>query len=139
MVSTGFPALLVPLNSLQSIRRIQLKTHFLEEILQDTGMLYAFTLDTESPKSTVHVRAFAPALGIPEDPATGSVAGALGAYLSRHQVIHENKLDSIQIEQGIEMGRPSLIQVKVIQKDGVISKVEVGGKSRTLIEGVLTL
>jgi len=139
VVSTGFPALLVPLTSLDRIRAIKLKTHLLTEVLQGTNMLYAFTLETESPESTVHVRAFAPALGIPEDPATGSVAGALGAYLAQHQLIDEKRLDRIQIEQGYAMGRPSLIQVKVDQKDGVISGIEVGGKSRILIEGVLTL
>ncbi len=139
VVSTGFPALLIPLKSLELIRRIQLKTHLLQGILQDTGMLYAFTLETEAPESTVHARAFAPSLGIPEDPATGSVAGALGAYLAKHQIIEEKKFGRIQIEQGYEMGRPSLIQVVVGQKDGVISKIEVGGKSRILIEGILTL
>lgn len=139
VVSTGFPALLVPLKSRDRIRGIKLKTHLLNEVLQGTNMLYAFTLETESPESTVHVRAFAPALGIPEDPATGSVAGALGAYLAQHQVIDEKRLNHIQIEQGYAMGRPSLIQVKVDQKDGIISGIEVGGKSRILIEGVLAL
>ena len=139
VVSTGFPALLVPLKSRDRIRGIKLKTHLLNEVLQGTNMLYAFTLETESPESTVHVRAFAPALGIPEDPATGSVAGALGAYLAQHQVIDEKRLNHIQIEQGYAMGRPSLIQVKVDQKDGIISGIEVGGTSRILIEGVLAL
>ena len=102
-------------------------------------MVYAFTLETEAPESTVHVRAFAPSLGIPEDPATGSVAGAMGAYLANYQIIKDQGLRHIQIEQGVEMGRPSLIQVKVDQKDGVITGIAVGGKSRVLIEGILTL
>jgi len=139
VVSTGLPALLVPLRNLELIRQIQLKTHLLKEILQGTDMLYAFTLETEAPESTAHVRAFAPSLGIAEDPATGSVAGALGAYLAKHQIIEEKRFGRIQIEQGYEMGRPSLIQVKVDQKDGVLSRIEVGGKSRILIGGVLTL
>ena len=139
VVSTGFPALLVPLKNLEWIRQIQLKTHLLKEILQGTDMLYAFTLETEAPESTAHVRAFAPSLGIAEDPATGSVAGALGAYLAQHQIIEEKRFGRIQIEQGYEMGRPSLIQVEVDQKDGVLSRIEVGGKSRILIGGVLTL
>jgi len=139
VVSTGLPALLVPLKGLDGIRGIKLKTHLLSDVLQGTNMLYAFTLETESPQSTVHVRAFAPSLGIPEDPATGSVAGALGAYLAKYQVIEAKKLNHIQIEQGYAMGRPSLIQVKVAQKDGVFSGIEVGGKSRILIEGILTL
>ena len=137
VVSTGFPALLVPLRSLDLIRRVQLKTHLLNDVLQGTDMIYAFTLETEAPESTVHARAFAPFIGIPEDPATGSVAGALGAYLAEHQIIAEP--GRIQIEQGYEMGRPSLIQVKVDQKEGVISGIEVGGKSRIVIEGALTL
>jgi len=137
VVTTGFPALLVPLTGLDLIRRVQLKTHLLNDVLQGTDMIYAFTLETEAPESTVHARAFAPFIGIPEDPATGSVAGALGAYLARHQIIAEP--NHIQIEQGYEMGRPSQIQVKVDQKDGVISGIEVGGKSRIVIEGVLTL
>ena len=47
-----------------------------------------FTFETERPDATVHVRMFAPALGVPEDPATGSANGALDAYLVHHAATH---------------------------------------------------
>ena len=67
------------------------------------------------------MRLFAPALGVPEDPATGSAAGWLGAYLLRHRVLGD-ALD-VRLEQGHEIARPSLLRVRADE-----SGVEVGGR-----------
>jgi trans-2,3-dihydro-3-hydroxyanthranilate isomerase len=85
----------------------------------------------------VHSRAFAPFIGIPEDPATGSAGGALGAYLVQHKVIEDVDLSSIVIEQGFEMDRPSAIQVNVKQVGGEIHSIQVGGQAVTVLEGNL--
>ena len=53
----------------------------LDPIEKDVHCIMVLTLETESEKSDVHTRMFAPRLGVPEDPATGSASGGLGAYL----------------------------------------------------------
>ena len=64
---------------------------------------------------------FAPSLGIEEDPATGSAAAALGGYFGIRD--QRNGLLQWQIEQGIEMGRPSSLIVKTFKKEGLIQKI----------------
>ncbi len=141
MVSTGFPALFVPLKDLQSVKNIKLNSAKLEEVLEELGtdMIYAFTLETVHKGYTLHARAFAPAVGVPEDPATGSASGALGAYLAKHRVIEKEILGQIKIEQGYEMGRPATIHVQVEQAGDEIKSIRVGGQSVTVIEGRLKI
>ena len=130
--STGFPALLVPINSLRAMQRIVLNLSLLKVLLEETGvdMIYPFTRQTLDQKSSVHARGFAPFIGIPEDPATGSVAGALGYYLKDKDPKEENVI----IEQGYEMQRPGLIFVRM---DG--TKIQVGGKTRMVFKASLYL
>jgi len=86
---------------------------------------YIFTTQTVEPTSTVHGRMYAPWQGIAEDPATGSANGPLGAYLVRHGVSDGKRIVS---EQGYEMGRPSLLYVRVGGSRNAITSVHVGGR-----------
>lgn len=86
---------------------------------------YIFTTQTVEPGSTVHGRMYAPWQGIAEDPATGSANGPLGAYLVRHGVSDGTRIVS---EQGYEMGRPSLLYVRVGGGRDRITSVHVGGR-----------
>ncbi|HEY8830667.1 MAG TPA: PhzF family phenazine biosynthesis protein [Candidatus Limnocylindria bacterium] len=86
---------------------------------------YIFTTQTVEPGSTVHGRMYAPWQGIAEDPATGSANGPLGAYLVRHGVSDGKRIVS---EQGYEMGRPSLLYVRVGGGRDRITSVHVGGR-----------
>jgi trans-2,3-dihydro-3-hydroxyanthranilate isomerase len=136
VVTTGFPALFVPVNSLNIINRIAINTQTLNEVLEPLGidMIYPFCRETFNPDNTVHSRAFAPGLGIPEDPATGSVAGAMGAYWASHT----NEVDmSMIIEQGYAMQRPSLIHVEVSNRE--IQKISVGGQCQSVFIGLMDL
>jgi len=137
IVSTGFPALYVPLMSLEVLQRVELNLTVLREILGNVDMIYVFTGETVESSSTVHSRSFAPFIGIPEDPATGSAAGALGAYLVQHQVIEKLDPSAIVIEQGFEMNRPSKILVNVGKTGGKIDSIQVGGQAITVLEGNL--
>ena len=130
--STGFPALLVPINSLRAMQRIVLNLSLLKVFLEEAevDMIYPFTRQTLDQKSYVHARGFAPFVGIPEDPATGSVAGALGYYLKDKNPKEKNLI----IEQGYEMKRPGLIFVSM---DG--AKIQVGGKTRMVFKASLYL
>jgi trans-2,3-dihydro-3-hydroxyanthranilate isomerase len=86
----------------------------------------------------VHVRMFAPLLGVPEDPATGSANGALGAYLVQHRVVPlDRPTVSIVSEQGSEIGRPSTLYVEVDHQDGTPLQVRVGGSVVPVAEGVV--
>jgi trans-2,3-dihydro-3-hydroxyanthranilate isomerase len=131
-VSTGFPALLVPINSLRAMQRIVLNLTLLKVLMEEAGvdMIYPFTRQTLNKNSSIHARGFAPFIGIPEDPATGSVAGALGYYLNDKNSAEKN----IIIDQGYEMKRPGLIFVKV---EG--AKIHVGGKTRMVFKASLYL
>ena len=137
IVSTGFPALYIPLTNLKAVQNVELNLPVLKEVLGSVDMIYVFTSETLEPRSTVHSRAFAPFIGIPEDPATGSAAGALGAYLVQHQVIENFDPSAIVIEQGYEMDRPSTIQVSIGKTDGEIDSIQVGGQAITVLEGNL--
>ena len=135
--STGFPALLVPINSLRAIQRINLNLSLLKDLLDEAGvdMIYPFTQDTIELSNSIHARGFAPFIGIPEDPATGSVAGALGYYLNDKNV--EDK--EFVIEQGFEMKRPSHILVKITRTQENENVICVGGKIKAVFKGLLSV
>ena len=78
-------------------------------------------------------RVFAPALGVPEDPATGSAAGPLAVHLARHRRIAFGQ--EIQISQGAELGRPSLLRAHVHGSAERIERVEVGGSAVIVARG----
>jgi len=139
IVSTGLPAILVPLKNCEALAKIKPSLPDLEKILTDTDLIYLFALENPDIEATVYSRAFAPFIGIPEDPATGSVAGALGSYLVKHRVIADEYAENILIRQGIEMGRPSSLLVRIGAYEGNIGSVQVGGTARLIIEGVLKI
>jgi trans-2,3-dihydro-3-hydroxyanthranilate isomerase len=71
------------------------------------------------------LRMFAPGLGVPEDPATGSAAGPLACHLCRHGLVPWGT--ELEITQGVEIGRPSTLHARADGRDGVAELVEVGG------------
>ena len=76
-------------------------------------------------------------MGANEDPATGSASGPLGCYLVTHGLVAADKAGSIVSAQGVKMGRPSRIHIKIDQAGGEISRVRVGGTSVLVGEGRL--
>ncbi|WP_099827573.1 PhzF family phenazine biosynthesis protein [Oceaniglobus indicus] len=85
--------------------------------------------------ASVHARMFAPLDNIPEDPATGSAAAALGAFLSQ---IEDRSL-TLLLEQGVDMGRPSRIRIDTEVIDGLCRSVRISGNAVRIMEGRLTL
>jgi len=140
VVSTGFPALLVPVGSLQAMKEITLNSQTLHEILEplEIDMIYPFCRETVRTENTVHSRAFAPGLGITEDPATGSVAGAMGAYWASLENNQDIEIAMV-IEQGYEMERPSIINVEVSKQGGKAQKIRVGGQTQPVFTGRMNL
>ena len=83
--------------------------------------------------AVVHARVFVPALGVPEDPATGSAAGPLAVHLATHGVVAWGT--EVEIHQGVSMGRPSLLRARALGGPGAIERVLVGGSAVAVAEG----
>jgi trans-2,3-dihydro-3-hydroxyanthranilate isomerase len=83
---------------------------------------------------------FAPDLGIVEDPATGSAAATLAGYLAIASAEHRGTRDGTlawRVDQGVEMGRPSLLELSADLRDGAVTAVRVGGSAVLVSEGTL--
>ena len=98
-------------------------------------MCYTFALEAVAPDAAVHARSFVPDLGI-EDPATGSAAGACGAYLAANGKL---PAPTFIVEQGMEMHHASRIEVSVEMEGGKPKVIRVGGQIAPLIRGTLRL
>ena len=137
IATTGHHQLLVPLRDLAALRACRIDSAAYDR-LQASGApdsLYPFALETRDPRNQVSVRLFAPAAGVPEDPATGSAVGWLGAYLARHRVLGTGDLD-VRVEQGHEIARPSLLRVRA-RGTGDALEVSVGGRVIPVARGEL--
>jgi trans-2,3-dihydro-3-hydroxyanthranilate isomerase len=141
IISTGLPFLAVPIRALADLRRCRVNAALLAEIYQRAGATgcEAFTRETiEIGEARAHARMFAPGDNIAEDPATGSAAGALGAYLVYHGAANVEAVDGrfrFVIEQGDFIHRPSRINIEVNGKPGTIDEVRVGGPSVVVARG----
>lgn len=143
-IATGIPTLAAPISSLDLLASCQpdygrIRTTHTN---LDAFSVYPFTRETREPSAAAHARLFAPDMGVAEDPATGSAAGSLGAYLVYHGALDTRfRTDAgaheFIIEQGDFMRRPSRISVEVIGGAGVIAGVRVGGTSIVVAEGEL--
>jgi trans-2,3-dihydro-3-hydroxyanthranilate isomerase len=90
------------------------------------GGILVFCPETYHPENNLNVRVFVDLYGIPEDPATGSGNGCLVAYLSKYRYFGSDNVDA-RVEQGYEINRPSLLQLKAYLEGDTI-EVFVGGK-----------
>jgi trans-2,3-dihydro-3-hydroxyanthranilate isomerase len=148
VVSTGIKQLFVPVRSLEEVQKLQpseqnvsLMNAVCEELDPDTQCTYCvmtLALETVSEDADVHTRVFAHQHGVPEDPATGSQSGGLGAYLVKHGVIEATPPTTHMVsEQGIETGRPSRIYIEVDGEPDDITMVRVAGEVVPLVESVM--
>jgi trans-2,3-dihydro-3-hydroxyanthranilate isomerase len=141
VVSCGVPFLFVPLRTLDAARRARPRADLIEQAGADgvPPQVFIFTREVEHAGSTVHSRMFAPGLGITEDPATGGASGPLGCYLVRHRLVACDTSVEIVSEQGIEMGRPSFIRIRIERSGDDITAVRVGGQCHFMGEGFIEI
>jgi trans-2,3-dihydro-3-hydroxyanthranilate isomerase len=137
IVSCGVPFFYVPLRSLDAAHRARPRVDLMERVAEEHGIppeVFVFTREVEHEGSTVHSRMFAPGLGITEDPATGAASGPLGCYLVKYGVFPDGNIVS---EQGVEMGRPSFIHIRIETEGEQITAVRVGGRCHFAGEGFI--
>jgi trans-2,3-dihydro-3-hydroxyanthranilate isomerase len=143
IISTGLSFLAVPVRALADLGHCRINSTLLTEVYERaaaTGCL-AFSRETiEIGAARAHARMFAPGDNIPEDPATGSACGALGAYLVHHGVAGIEPVEGryhFVIEQGDFIKRPSRIGLDVKGETGRVEEVRVGGPSVVVAHGEL--
>ena len=137
-VSCGLPFLFVPLRDRDAVRRARIRMDHWESTLKSywAPQLMVFSRDPEQPGADVRARVFVPGLAVPEDPATGSAAVALGGYLAARESASDASFRWL-VEQGVEMGRPSYLHVEVDKAGGEVTAVRVGGECVLVSEGTI--
>ncbi len=137
-VSCGLPFTIIPLRNLEAVKRARFRTDLWERLLagSEVHLVFVFGLEAEDPTHQVHARMFAPGVSIAEDPACGSGCAALGGYLGMRDPSASGTLRWV-VEQGYEMGRPSILHVECDKRDGAITAIRVGGSSVLVCQGEL--
>ena len=138
VVTTGVPFLYIVINSLEAMGKINLRLEIWGKHFKGTKaeQIFVISPETQYDGSTVHSRMFAPAFGIAEDPATGAASGPLGAYLVKYGLAEAGDMVS---EQGIEMGRPSFINIHIGVDGDTFTDIVIGGECVYMGYGTLVL
>lgn len=134
-VSTGLPEIIVPLKSLEAVKKTRINKDKYYELIKFTNAksILVFSPETYKSENHINVRDFADYYGIPEDPATGSSNGCLASYLVKYRYFQKSEIN-IRVEQGYEINRPSLLYLKANDSHGKIN-VRVGGKVEKIAIG----
>ena len=145
VVSSGLPVLFVPLETRRAVDAVTFELSGIRPVLArhrlDDLPVFTFSLEAGHDDATAYSRMFAPAFGIPEDPATGGASGPLGAYLVHHRAVSTDRADRMVSLQGVKMGRPSRVHISIASSstDGDITSVQVGGAAVLVAEGAVYL
>jgi trans-2,3-dihydro-3-hydroxyanthranilate isomerase len=131
--SAGVPYTLVPLKSLDAVGRARPDQAKFASALGDSAV-YVFTRECAEAGHDFHARMFAPSLGVSEDPATGSAAAAFAGLLAQFGGFEDGE-HRLAIEQGYEMGRPSLIELGLTLERGALIAATIGGGAVIVSEG----
>ena len=136
-VSTGVPTIIVPLKSLDAIKRVKVEKEKFALLIKNTQAktVLVFCPEPYNKENDLNVRFFADYYGVPEDPATGSANGCLAAYLVNHDYFGKKRIE-IRVEQGYEIGRKSLLLLTAQEKEGEYY-ITVGGKVILIAKGTL--
>jgi trans-2,3-dihydro-3-hydroxyanthranilate isomerase len=146
--SAGVPFVYIPLRTTEALGRAQPgNPAMLRAALGENDALVGLYLfsgevnQTATGTPSIRTRMFASTLGVSEDAATGSAAGPFGVYLLRQGVIRPSRDGdvTIQVEQGVEMGRPSLLRTSLVCEEGAVRDVRVGGEAVLVAEGTIFL
>ena len=137
VASCGLPFLVVPLRDGDAVRRARVRPDLWERALRGTtGSEILVFAQGGLPDADVHARVFVPGLSVPEDPATGSANAALGGYLAA-RTPRDGATLRWTVAQGLEMGRPSRLEVEADKQGGRVTAVRVGGSSVLVCEGTI--
>jgi trans-2,3-dihydro-3-hydroxyanthranilate isomerase len=133
IVSCGVPFLIVPLRSREALRDAKPRVDLFRATL---GLSHAAAYLIYDDAERIHARMFVADPEMKEDPATGSASACLGGYLAWRGRAAQGATSKFRVEQGVDMGRPSILDVEVdTARDGGVTGVRVGGASVLVAEG----
>ncbi|MHA6289347.1 PhzF family phenazine biosynthesis protein [Maricaulis sp. CAU 1757] len=137
--SAGVPYAVIPLNDPERLAAIDLDMSALKDVFggdDPVGALVVAKASASEYTPDWRVRMFAPHLGITEDPATGSAAAAFAGVIAEQTGLADGE-HGISLYQGLEMGRPSLIRLRLRLENGRLSELMLGGDAVKVAEGTL--
>ena len=139
MASCGNPFILVQVKDRSALERSRFDMAGWRRIGDDAFATEPFIFTEEAPEGfDIQARMYAPHVGIPEDPATGSAAAAFAGWLGHHDPMENGTLRRV-IAQGVEMGRPSRLEIEVDKQDGEVIAVRVSGSAVLISEGAIEM
>ncbi len=130
----------VPIANLEAMAKVRIAPQHWARAFTDKGIMgvYLYTRQCVRTQSAFHARMFAPDIGVPEDPATGSAAASFAYVVQSFDALPDGT-HKRQIEQGFEMGRPSAITLTMAVERGKLDGVRIGGYAVRVAEGVLMI
>jgi trans-2,3-dihydro-3-hydroxyanthranilate isomerase len=136
--SAGLPFAMVPVRGLDAIGRARPDPSYWDKAFGADGhrSVFLFCRETAEPGHHFHARMFAPAFGIGEDPATGSAAAAFAGLVADQAGLADGRHEFV-IEQGFEMGRPSLIRLALTTHGGKLTEASIGGDAVVVSAGTI--
>jgi len=138
--SAGVPFVMVPVHDQAAVAKAECSAADWDRVapMGDGQLAQAFVYCRGGTNhlASFHARMFAPGEGIPEDPATGSAAAALSGAIHHFDGLLDGN-HALVIEQGVEMGRPSLIHLHIDCSGAAVSHVRIGGEAVRIAEGRL--
>ena len=139
-VSCGIPFVIVGVKSLKALAAVRVRMDRWDDTLRTSAArdLFVFAPDTESGPMHYRARCFVPGLAVPEDPATGSANACFAGFLAQRAQERDGTL-AWTVTQGVEMGRPSTLEIEADKTNGAITDVRVGGRAVFVMEGSITL
>lgn len=138
-VFSGLGFIIVPVKTLEIIKEITINKERYNWLVQKSKakLVLVFCPEAEDPENNVHTRVFADYYNIPEDTASGSGAGSLAAYMVKYNYLGSNSVE-LRVEQGYEVGRPSLIIAKAKKVEDHV-EVNIGGRVVLSAQGEILL
>lgn len=135
VASVGVPFLFVEVRDRATLGRVRMNRDRLETLADDglPSLIHVYTR-SDNAAADIRARMFAPLLGVPEDPATGAANCALAGLLSHYAERSQGVFDW-RIVQGVELGRPSLLEARAEKRAGVVTATRVGGACVLVGEG----
>ena len=135
VVSTGTPQAMVPVKSLDVLKRIRPDYGYLKDLeeLGEYFSVHVFALESFDGAHRAHSRHFLASEGF-EDPVTGSATGGMAAYLWKFGLLREPRYT---VEQGHIMGRPGIVEVEVDGAGDEVSEVRIAGRAVTVLRGTI--
>ena len=136
--SAGAPYTMVPVRGLDEIKRCRVNSAQWDKAFGFDAHAAAYMICRETAQAghAFHTRMFAPHQGVPEDPATGSAAAAFAGYLATNGGYKDGE-HVVRIEQGYEMGRPSIIDLTLKIAGGTLTGASIGGGAIVVSEGTI--